>query len=136
MTSSANDWASPDPSKNITLAEADHFRDILVASLGLQFGYRFVLTQYGNRISETELRQNNFLSVLPVNLMGLLVPGSQEFNVAQLRQSIRDAASSDDPIGYLNSLLQQIFPHVISVSTLYTQIPAVRNLIASALKNI
>lgn len=136
MIASAHDWASPDPNKNMTIDEADRMRDQLAAGLGLQFGDRYVRTQYGQTISESELRHNQFLSPLPVNLFAHLVPGSQEFNIAEFRASLRTAALSDDPTGYLTGILQQTFPQMSNVTSMFTRIPAVQEVIQSALKKM
>ena len=136
MSQSAHDWASPDPNKNMTIDESDQLRNQLAAGLGLQFGDRYIRTQYGQVISESELRHNQFLSPLPVNLFGHLVPASQEFNIAEFRSSLRTAASSDDPTGYLTGILQQTFPQMYNVTTMFTRIPAVQEVIHSALKKI
>ena len=136
MSQSAHDWASPDPQKNMTLAEADQLRNELAAGLGLQFGDRFIRTQYGQIIGEAELRANQYLSPLPVNLFGHLVPGGQEFNIAEFRTSLRAAALSDDPTGFLTGILLQTFPHMTNVTAMFTRIPAVQDVILSALKKV
>src|ERR1019366_5037081 len=102
MSQSANDWASPDPSKNMSLAEADQLSNQLAGGLCVQFGNRYVKTTNGNVISESELRANNYMSPLAVNLYGNLAAANvQEFNIAQFRGSLRNAAVADDPTGTL-----------------------------------
>ena len=70
MSQSANNWASADQSKNLTLADADRLGTQLAANLGLQLGSKYVKTTTGEKISEKELRDNQFISPLPVNLYG------------------------------------------------------------------
>ena len=111
MAQSANDWASPDPSKNITLADADNFANALVAALQVQFSDRYVRTQFGQIISVAELRQNNYMSPLPVHLYGKLAAASAvEFNVAEFRSQLRGAAQCDDPVGELTKVLSAATP--------------------------
>lgn len=134
---SAHDWAAIDPSKNMTLADADHLRDVMAAGFGIQFGNRFVRTQYGNVISEAELRANNFMSPLAVNLCGYLAAyGSQEVNIAQFRANLRQAAASGDPTGELVGILQQAMPATTNIASLFTRMPAVQDVIASALRSV
>ena len=66
-----NDWASSDATQNITLADADQFKNQLAAALVVQFADRFAKTASGEIISETELRRNP-LPAAPVNLWGTL----------------------------------------------------------------
>src|SRR6202011_4247632 len=88
----ANDWASSDPTQNITLAEADQFKNQLSAALAVQFADRFVKTGGGEVITETELRRNPFPAA-PVNLWGTLAGvGAVPVNMAQMRAAIRSAA--------------------------------------------
>ncbi len=135
MSQSARDWASTDPSKNMTLAEVDHLNNELAAGLCIQLGDRYVRTQYNNIIGEPELRGNNYISPLPVNFFGrLAIPGCEEFNIAQFRSSIRDAAASDDPTGTLVTVLQRLLPQNNAIASMFTRIPAVQAVIASALK--
>ena len=137
MSQSARDWASTDPSKNMTLAEVDQLNKELAAGLCIQFGDRYVRTQYNNIIGEPELRGNNYISPLPVNLYGrLAIAGCEEFNIAQFRDSIRDAARSEDPTGTLVTILQRLLPQHNSIASMFTRIPAVQAVIASALKTV
>ncbi len=137
MNQSARDWASTDPSKNMTLAEVDQLNNELAAAFCIQLGDRYVRTQYNNIIGEPELRGNNYISPLPVNLFSrLALAGSEEFNIAQFRASIREAAQSDDPTGTLVTILQRLLPHNNSIASMFTRIPAVQAVIASALRTI
>ena len=137
MSQSANDWASPDPSKNMTLADLDRFRYQIAGALCIQIGTCWIRTTSNSIISESELRQNTFISPLPVNLCGTLaLPGCQEFNVAGFRSELRQAASSDDPTGSLVVLLQQYLPTNNAVPAMLTRIPTVQAVIASAMKSI
>jgi hypothetical protein len=137
MIQSAYDWAAIDPAKNMTLAEADQFGNALAGAFGIQLGDRFVRTQFNMIISEAELRGNQFLSPLPVNLCGTLtIPNCQEFNLASFRISLRKAAQSDDATGALVTLLQQLSPQYTAIPSLFTRMPAVQAVIASALKTI
>jgi hypothetical protein len=111
MKISANDWASPDPNKNMSLAEADSFANRLTSALMLQMVGRFVKTTGGNTISEHELRHNQFLSPLPVNLYTQLASaGDAEFNIAGLRSALHDIAQSDDPVAGYIAFLRSTFP--------------------------
>lgn len=137
MSQSAYDWAAVDPSKNMTLAEFDRFNNELSSALGIQFGSRYVRTQINLIISEAELRGNQFISPLPVNLCGTLtIPNCQEFNIATFRLSLRKAAQADDPTGELANLLQQLSPQYTGIANLFTRMPAVQAVIASAMKRI
>jgi hypothetical protein len=137
MKQSANDWASPDPSKNMTLAEADQLNNQLAGALCLQIGSRWVQTQYGQIITDTELRQNTFIAPLPVNLYGMLaIPGCQGFNLADFRKSLRTLAEADDPTGSLVIFLQQLLPQYNGIPAMFTRIPAVQAVITAALKTI
>ena len=72
MNPVANDWASSDPTQNITLADADQFKNQLASAIAIQFADRFAKTASGEIISETELRRSS-LPAAPVNLWGTLV---------------------------------------------------------------
>lgn len=133
MNQSANNWASPDQSKNITLAEADRLGYQLAGALALQFSTRYVKTTTGETISEEELRGNQFISPLPVNLLGKLAgAGSTDFNIAEFRASLKHAATSDDPITALLAILRQALPATNGPVSL-TRMPAIRQVIADAL---
>ena len=136
MAQSANDWASPDPSKNMTLADSDSFANALVAGLQLQFGDRYVKTQFGAIISATELRQNNFMSPLAVNLYGKLAAASAvEFNIADFRSQLRDAAKGDDPVGDLTKVLTAATPGQ-NIAANILRIPAFADAVRQALQKL
>jgi hypothetical protein len=136
MNPSANDWASPDPTQNITLAEADTFRDALAAGLQVQFASRYILTTQNQIISEAELRANPFILPLPVNLYGyLLGSGGQPVDIAQFRASLRQAAVAEDPTGTLCQLLAQALPDT-DVPDQFTRIPAVQQVLLAALQTL
>ena len=132
---SARDWASPDPSKNMTLAESDQLSNELAGAFGLMIGGRHVCTQQNTTISESELRGNQFMSPLPVNLYGYVsLPGTQAINLATFRDNLRAAAQADDPTGTLVGILQRIDPQNTAIASLFTRLPAVQDVIAKALK--
>ncbi len=136
MSQSAYDWASPDPSKNITLAESDTFANALVAGLQLQIVDRYVKTPYGEIISGTELRQNNYMSPLPVNLYGKLAAGGAvEFNVAEFRSQLRDAAKGDDPVGDLTKVVSAATPG-LNIAANILRIPAFVDAVRQALQKL
>jgi hypothetical protein len=136
MSQSANDWASPDPSQNITLADANTFRDALAASLQIQFAARYIRTTQNQIISEAELRGNSFILPLPVNLYSHLVgQNTQEINIAQFRASLRDAAMADDPTGTLCGILSQVMPQT-NVPDQFTRIPAIQQVLLAALQTL
>jgi hypothetical protein len=133
MIQSANNWASPDQSKNMTLADADRLGYQLAGNLGLQFGTKYVKTTTGEKVSEQELRGNQFISPLPVNLFAELVGASRnEFNIAEFRATLKHAATADDPITALLTIMQQALPGTNGPSMI-TRIPAVQQVIADAL---
>jgi hypothetical protein len=129
---SAADWASTNESKNMTLAEADHFRDQLAQTLILQFGNRYVKTSANEMISESELRHNTFISPLPVNLFGTIANSTADVNIAEFRTALRNAAASDDPTYEFLKLLQSILPGSVTGSYL-SRLPAVQQVIQDAL---
>jgi len=136
MPPSANDWASPDQTKNIILADADAFGNALASALALQFAKLYVLTTQGEIISEAELRGNQFISPLPVNLFCTLAAAtSNDQNVATLRSQLRAAAAGSDPIGSLFSLLQLIFPQS-DIAAMLSRLPAVQNAITALMQTI
>jgi hypothetical protein len=103
MNPTANDYSSPDPAQNISLTEADQFRDRLAGALALEFGNRYVKTTTGVIVSESDVRQNAS-PAQPVNLFGTLAdPTAVEINVAGWRSSIRAAALGENPVGDLHS---------------------------------
>ncbi len=134
MSQSANNWASADQSKNITLADADRLGNELTANLGLQLGSKYVKTTTGEKISEKELRDNQFISPLPVNLYGELAGGTRvEFNIADFQASLKRTAAADDPITTYIELVQHFLPGT-NGAFMITRMPAVQQLIADALK--
>jgi hypothetical protein len=133
MSISALNWASPDQSKNMTLADADRLGTQLAGSLGLQLVDKHVVTTSGETISEKELRENQFLSPLPVNLFGDLAGGTRTvFNIADFRASLKTAAGADDPITAFVKVVEHALPGASGVSMI-TRIPAVQQFVADAL---
>src|SRR5580700_10810390 len=124
MNPVANDWASSDPTQNITLADADQFKNQLASAIAVQFADRFAKTASGEIISETELRRNP-LPAAPVNLWGTLAGiGAAPVNIAQMRTAVRSAAQSNNPAGDLQNILHQALPKS-DVSTMLLRVPAV-----------
>ena len=135
MNPATNDWASSDPTQNITWAEADQFKNELAAVLAVEFADRFVKTQSGETIDETELRRNPFPAA-PMNLWGTLAgPGGVPMNVAQLRAGIRTAAKSTNPAGELEDLLHRAFPKA-DVPGIILKFPVVARCVGTALAQI
>jgi hypothetical protein len=135
MNPAANDWASSDPTQNITLANADQFKNQLAAAIAVQFAERFVKTSSGEIVSEAELQRSS-LPAAPLNLWGTLVGvGSAQLNVAQLRTSFRAAAQSNNPSGELQTILQQAFPKS-DPSSIIMRLPGVLVAIGAALAQI
>jgi hypothetical protein len=135
MNPAANDWASSDPSQNITLADADQFTNQLAAAIAVQFTDRFVRTTSGEVVTEIELRRNPFPAE-PVNLWGTPAgTGAVPVNVAQMRTVVRSAAQGNNPSGELHTILQQALPKS-DVSTMILRIPAVMITIRTAIGQI
>jgi hypothetical protein len=135
MNPVTNDWASSDPTQNITLADADQFKNQLAAALAVQFADRFVKTSMGEIVSEAELRRNP-LPAAPVNLWGTLAgSAAAQLNVAQLRTSFRAAAQSNNPSGAFQTILQQAFPKT-DPSAIIMRLPGVIAAIATALAQV
>lgn len=135
MNPAANDWASSDPTQNITLAEADQFKNQLSAALAVQFADRFVKTGGGEVVTETELRRNPFPAA-PVNLWGTLAGvGAVPVNMAQMRAAIRSAARSNNPAGELENILHHALPKS-DVSMMILRFPAVAVAIGTAISQI
>jgi hypothetical protein len=134
MNPTANDYSSPDPAQNISLTEADQFRDRLAGALALEFGNRYVKTTNGVIVTESEVRQNGS-PAQPVNLFGTLADlTAVEINVAEWHSSIRAAALGENPVGDLENALKQALPQsdVQSILLRATSIQAaVRSLIAA-----
>src|SRR5579863_4470962 len=135
MNPAANDWASSDPTQNITLADADQFKNQLAAALVVQFAERFVKTASGDVVNETELRRNPFPAA-PVNLWGTLVGvGAAQVNVAQMRAAVRAAAQGNNPSGDLQNLLQKALPKS-DVTEMLLRVPSVRVAVKTAIVQI
>jgi hypothetical protein len=110
MNPAANDYSSPDPAQNISLTEADQFRDRLAGALALEFGNRYVKTTTGAIVTESDVRQNAG-PAQPVNLCGTLADlTAVEINVAEWRASIRAAALGENPVGDLENALKRALP--------------------------
>ena len=136
MSQSANNWASADQSKNMTLADADRLGNQLAVNLGLQIGSKYIRTTSGETVSEKELRDNSFISPLPVNLYGQLAGGTRvEFNIADFQASLKRAASADDPITSFIQVLQRALPDINGAAQI-TRMPAVQQVIVDALKKL
>ena len=128
-------WASPDPSRNITLADADQFADEL-AHLGFRFYQRFVRTTTGDILLEMDVRNNPFLSRQPLNLHGHLSgPGAKEINIADFRRRLRAAARSENPTLQLQRELATALADA-SIPSLLLQLPGVQQTIESCLGRI
>jgi hypothetical protein len=135
MNPTANDYTAPNPAQNISLADADQFRDRLAGALTLEFGNRFVKTMTGAAITESDVRQNASLAQ-PVNLWGTLADAAPaEVNVAQLRASIRAAASGDNPVGDIENVLKQALP-ATDVQSILLRVPAIQSAVRSAIAPI
>lgn len=130
-----NDWASSDATQNITLADADHFKNQLAAALAVQFADLFAKTTSGDIISEAELRRNP-LPAAPVNLWGTLAGvGAAPVNIAQMRAAVRAAAQSANPSGDIQNILHQALPKS-DVSTMLLKVPAVAVALGAAIAQI
>jgi hypothetical protein len=136
MNPVTNDWASSDPTQNITLAEADQFKNQLASALVVQFADRFVKTASGAIIDETELRRNNPFPAARVNLWGTVAGvGAAQVNIAQMRTAVRAAAQGNNPAGDLHTILQQALPKT-DVSMMILRVPAVMVAIGTAIAQI
>ena len=135
MNPAANDYSAPNAAQNITLAEADQFRDRLAGALALAFGDRYVKTTTGSVVTEADLRQ----SANPeqsVNLWGTLADASpEEVNIAELRASLRGAALSDNPVGNLENALSQALPKS-DIQSIILRVPAIQSAVRSAIAGI
>ena len=135
MNPASNDWASSDPTQNITLADADQFKNQLAAAIAVQFADRFAKTVTGDIVSETELRRSP-LPAAAVNLWGTLAGvGAAQINVAQMRAAVRTAAQSNNPAGELQTILQQALPQS-DVPSMILRLPAVMVAIGTAIAQI
>ena len=132
---SGNDWASSDPTQNITLAAADQFKNQLAAALTIQFGERFITTSSGETITEPEFK-NCPSPAAPVNLWGKLAGvGAVPINVAQMHSAILSAGRNNNPAGDLANLLHQAFPSA-DIGTMMLRIPAVATALGIQLSQI
>ena len=135
MNPAANDWTAPNGAQNISLAEADQFRDRLAAALALEFGGRFVKTTSGGVVTESDLRQNAS-PAQPVNLWGTLADvAPAEVNVAELRASVRAAATGDNPVGDLENALRQALPKS-DIQAMILRVPSIQSAVRSAIAPI
>ena len=135
MNPAANDYSAPAAAQNISLAEADQFRDRLAGALAVEFGNRFVKTTTGAVVTESDLRQNAGPGQ-PVNLWGTLADAAPaEVNVAELRASIRAAALGDNPVGDLENALKQALPKS-DVQSILLRVPAIQSAVRSAIAPI
>jgi hypothetical protein len=135
MNPVSNDWASSDPTQNITLADADQFKNQLATAIAIQFADRFAKTASGEIISETELRRNP-LPAAPINLWGTLAGvGASPINVAQMRTAVKAAAQSNNPAGELQTILQQALPKS-DVPSMILRLPAVMVAIGTSIAQI
>lgn len=106
----SNNWASSNPAENITLAEADQFKNQLASALALEFADRFVKAGGGATVSEAEIRRSP-LAGAPLNLWGTLAGvDAVAVNVAQMHAGIRSAAGSTNLVGELENVLKQALP--------------------------
>ena len=135
-TTNALNWASPDQSKNITLAAATAFAAQLTSALGLQLTGLFVQSTSGEHVTEQELRGNQFESPLPVNLWGELAGGTRkQFNVASFIAEVKALKDADDALTALTSMIEKYLPGTNGMSYL-TRMPAVQQAIADALAKL
>jgi len=135
MNPAANDYSAPNAAQNISLADADQFRDRLAGALALAFGDRYVKTTTGAVVPESDLRQNASRAQ-PVNLWGTLADAAPaEVNVAELRASIRAAALGDNPVGDIENALKQALPRT-DVQSILLRVPAIQSAVRSALAPI
>ena len=135
MNPAINDWASSDPTQNITLAEADQFKNQLAGALTVQFAERFVKTTSGAVVNEPEIRRSP-LPAAPLNLWGTLAGvGAVPVNVAQMRAALRAAARSTNAVGDLEAILQQALPKS-DAAVILLRLPAVAAAIGSLVTQI
>lgn len=135
MIPSANDYSAPNAAQNISLAEADQFRDRLACALAVEFGGRFVKTPNGGVVAESDLRQSADPSQ-PVNLWGTLADAAPaEVNIAELRAALRAAAAGDNPVGDLESAMKQALPNT-DVQSIILRVPSIQAAVRSAIAPI
>ena len=134
---SANDWANPDSSKNMTLDDAVRLDNEITGAFTVQIVEKYVRTTGGNIISERELRDNQFISPLPVNMCGKLSydPSAPEINLCDLRNEIQSFLSTEDPVYYFRAFLEQMIPNT-DINYMFSRIPAVQQLLIAALGRI
>jgi hypothetical protein len=135
MHPTTTDWASSDATQNITLAEADQFKNQLSAALALEFADRFVKTASGEIVHDVELRRST-LPAAPMNLWGTPAGvGALPVNIAHLRSALRAAAKSSNPVGELQNILHLALPKS-DVCTMILRLPAVAAAIGTAIGQI
>jgi len=136
MNPTMNDWASADPTQNITLADADQFRNGLAQALAIQFADLYVKTSSGDTVSESELRRNNPVPGAALNLWGTLADVSPAaVNIAEMRSAIRSAAQRDNPVGDLEDILRQALPRT-DVQDVILRVPSIQAAVRSALASV
>jgi hypothetical protein len=135
MNPAANDYSASNAAQNISLTDADQFRDRLAGALALEFANRYVKTTTGGVVAESDLRQNAS-AAQPVNLWGTLADASPaEVNVAELRASLRSAALGDNPVGDLENALKQALPKT-DIQSILLRVPAIQSAVRSAISPI
>ena len=135
MNPAANDYSAPNAAQNISLAEADQFRDRLAGVLAIEFGTRFVKKPNGDAVPEAEVRQNAS-PAQPVNLWGTLADiAPAEVNVAELRAGLRAAALGHNPVGDLESVLKQALPNT-DIQSIILRVPAIQASVRSAISAV
>jgi hypothetical protein len=132
MNPAANDYSASSATQNISLTDADEFRDRLAGALALEFANRYVKTTTGGVVAESDLRQNAS-AAQPVNLWGTLADASPaEVNVAELRASLRSAALGDNPVGDLENALKQALRKT-DIQSILLRVPAIQSAVRSAI---
>ena len=135
MNPTGNDYTAPNEAQNISLAEADQFRDRLAGALAVEFGDRYVKMPDGVIVTELDLRQNAS-PAQPVNLWGMLSDAAPaEVNVAELRAALRAAALGDNPVGDLENALKQALPKT-DIQSIILRVPAIQAAVRSAIAPI
>ena len=135
MNPAANDYSASNATQNISLAEADQFRDRLAGALALEFADRHVKTPTGGVVSESDLRQTAD-PAQPLNLWGTLADTSPaEVNVAEFRASLRSAALGDNPVGDVENALRVALPKT-DVQSILLRVPAIQSAVRSVISPI
>ena len=135
MNPAANDYTASTTAQNISLTEADQFRDRLAGALALAFGNRYAKTTTGDIVFESDLRQNAG-PAQPVNLWGTLADAEPaEVNIAELRALVRAAALGDNPVGDLENALRQALPKS-DVQSIILRVPAIQSAVRNAIAEI